>query len=372
MEQHVTSDIQCILREHLRQLRCSTPACAFDKTEAALSDIRTGYLNGQPVKRLVVTLRSPGCAWTITGGGCTMCGHWAGTTRGERPLAEESVAQFRSEIAKYDLSAIRVLSLYNSGSVLNRDELGPEALETILHDIRRIPSIGKVVLETRSEYVDAARVRKLASILAPQALLSIAMGLETADDTRRELCLNKGVSTSAIAGTVSSLTGIAEVQLYVLVGLPFLTESESIEDAVAALRYAHAMGASEIHLEPLTIQRHTLIEQLSAHGLVRLPSLYTVYEVLRRVVPEIRPYVSPFMHMPLPDLIPSGCPRCTRRLRDGLLEHYNLVRDRDSLEYEYCSCIANWHRSLEETDPRPLEERVHDALYRLAGSISAC
>jgi hypothetical protein len=301
-----------------------------------------------------------------------MCGHWAGTTRGECPQAAESVAQFRREIDKYDLSGIRVLSLYNSGSILNPDELAPDALETIFHDIRRIPSIGKVVLETRSEYVDTAYVQTLVSILAPQALLSIAMGLETADDTRRELCLNKGVSTNAIASAVSSVAGIAEVQLYVLAGLPFLTESESIEDAVDAIRCAHIMGASEIHLEPLTVQRHTLVEQLSALGLVRLPSLYSIYAILQRVVPDIRPYVSPFMHMPLPDVIPSGCPRCTERLRDGLLEHYNLVRDRASLDYGDCSCIESWHRRLEETDPRPLEDRVSDALYRLAGSVPAC
>ena len=90
-----------MLQNALQTVRRNTPEREYPVTRAAMSDIRTGYLDGKPVKRLVITLRSPGCAWTMASGGCVMCGHWAGTTRGIVPSAEDTVAQFRNEIARY-------------------------------------------------------------------------------------------------------------------------------------------------------------------------------------------------------------------------------------------------------------------------------
>jgi hypothetical protein len=353
------------LRGILHAVRANTPRSPFPRDLAASSDIRTGYMDAEPVNRLVITLRGPGCSWVSRGGGCVMCGHHAGTTRGEIPLPEEYLAQFRSEIARYDLSSVRVISLYNSGSMLNPGEVPPEALALILRYIRELAPIRKVVLETRAEYVCRKRVAELRRLLGPGKILAVAIGLETADDLARELCVNKGCSLDEIARAVRSVKGLAETQLYVLLGVPFFTESEAVEDAVHSLECARDLGADEIHIEPLTVQRHTLFERLYRAGICRLPSLYSLYEVLRTVVPEIRPYVSPFLHMPPPEIIPGGCPACTERLIDGLLNRYNIRRDYESLAYPPCACMESWRERLAERDSRPLTERVADALERL-------
>ena len=368
----MVSDTIALLRKTLQTIRRSTPAQTFSTTAAALSDVRTGYLEGRPVKRLVVTLRSPGCSWTRESGGCVMCGHWAGATQDGTPGYGDSLAQFRCEIRKYDLRDIGVLSIYNSGSVLNPRELAPDALMSMLAGVRAYPSIRKVVLETRAEFVDESYVGELAAILTPQVRLSIAMGFETADDTRRELCLNKGCSARRIEDAIERIRDVAEIQMYVLAGIPFLTEAEVLEDAVAAVRSARNMGADEVHIEPMTIQRHTLVEALAEAGLYRLPSLYTLFEILRRVVPEIRPYISPFMHMPLPERLPEGCPSCTARLREQLLNRYNISRDTASLDYDSCDCIPDWRTRLRKTDPRPLEQRVREALEVLGCGVLSC
>jgi len=349
----------------MRSLRLSTPYTVFPHDKAASSDIRTGYIDGRPVKRLVVTLRAPGCSWVERSGGCTMCGHYAGTTRGELPTADDYFLQFQREISQYNLNEISVISIYNSGSVLNPGEFGIDALKKIFRHIHNFPSIRKVVLETRAEYVNAGMLDELLNCLGPERTLTIAIGLETADDTKRQLCINKGCTTVDIERAVGALKGRAEIQLYVLLGLPFLTETEALEDAVKTIGCAHDMGADEIHLEPLTLQRFTLTDMLYRNGLLRLPSLYTLYEVLRSVVPAIRPYVSPFLHMPSPDMIPQGCPSCTNRLVDGLLKKYNINRDRFSLDYEDCACINGWRELLAETDSRPLTQRVNEAIIEL-------
>jgi len=361
--EHLTADN---LRGILHTVRAAVPRISFPLDRAASSDIRTGYIDGEPVRRLVVTLRGPGCAWVERGGGCVMCGHHAGTTRGDVPSPEEYLAQFRGEIAGYDLSGIRIISLYNSGSMLNPEEVPPDALALILRDIREFAPIRKVVLETRAEYVRRDAITGLLRELGPGKTISAAIGLETADDRTRELCLNKGCLLDDIARAVSSVKGLAEVQLYVLLGIPFLTEAETVEDTVRSLECARDLGADEIHIEPLTVQRHTLLERLHRAGICRLPSLHSIYEVLGAVVPGIRPYVSPFRHMPPPEIVPRGCSVCTERLIFVLLNRYNIRRDRASLACSPCACMDEWRERLAERDPRPLPERVAEGLERIS------
>ena len=354
------------LRSVMCGLRSITPVSSFSPDRAASSDIRTGYLDGRPVRRLVITLRGPGCEWVSRGGGCIMCGHYAGTTRGVVPSVEDTVSQFQREIALYDLENINVISIYNSGSVLNPAELHFEALRRIFSLIGKMPSIGKVVIETRAEFVCQEKISELLDILGPKRTLSIAMGLETADDNKRDLCVNKGCTLKEIECAVRVLKGLTETQLYILLGLPFLPEAEVIDDTIHSIRCAQKIGADEIHIEPATLQQYTLTYYLAGAGLYRLPSLYSLYEVLRAVVPEIKPYVSPFLHMPLPEKVPGGCPLCTENLIHGLLHRYNIERSRVSLEYDTCTCLPEWRKRLKETDTRPLPVRVMDALSKLS------
>ena len=85
------------LRCVMHSIWAGTPITPFPSDRAASSDIRTGYVNGQPVNRLVITLRGPGCVWVKRGGGCVMCGHYAGTLQGVAPTIKETISQFRSE-----------------------------------------------------------------------------------------------------------------------------------------------------------------------------------------------------------------------------------------------------------------------------------
>ena len=353
----------------MRSIRLSTPHRAFPLDRAASSDIRTGYVEGKPVKRLVVTLRGPGCSWVTQGGGCLMCGHFAGTTQGILPSVAETLTQFVSETSRYPLDEITVISLYNSGSVLNPDELRHEALRELCQRISAMRSIRKVVFETRACFIDRTRLCEIKKILGSHITLTVAVGLETADDVRRNVCINKGCSLGQIGRSLDSIRGIAESQLYVLLGIPFLTEAEAIDDAVATIRCARHMGADEIHIEPLTLQAHSLTGLLISRGLCRLPSLHSIYEVLRRVLPDIRPYVSPFLHMPLPDRIPEGCPHCTERLIHGLLHTYNISRTPESLACEPCDCAAEWRELLAEVDNRALHIRISDALAALSCGV---
>jgi len=76
--------------------------------------------------------------------------------------------------------------------------------------------------------------------------------------------------------------------------------------------------------------------------------------------------------MPLPEKIPSGCHLCTDRLIKGLLEKYNITRDKAFLNYDYCLCIADWEKEMDKSDSRSLEERIISASNMLEEKSSVC
>jgi radical SAM enzyme (TIGR01210 family) len=356
-----SSEARADLKKTLELIRNRHPRGIVEPGKALASDIRTGYLRGRTVERLVITLRSSGCGWVRRGGGCTMCGHYPGTTQGTPVHPQDFVAQFKQEVAFHGGRLPPVLCLYNSGSVLNEGEVPQEALDGILAEVAEKDEIEKVVLESRPEYCSEEKIESIRKRIGSRTL-EIAMGLESCDDRVLTMTLNKGFLVSDFRRMVESIRQYVRVRIYVLLKGPFLTEGEAVEDAVASIRFAETLSPSEIHLEPATLQEHTLLYSLYNAGMYRLPWLWSVYEVLRRVGTESRVYVSPFNHMPRPAFIPENCPECTESVRNLIIEHYNLTFDLDPLEQYRCSCRKEWEEALSEQDPRPLDERVLQGL----------
>jgi hypothetical protein len=355
------NSVRTDLKKALFQIRSRDPNTVYDPARALSSDIRIGYLHGRPVERLVITLRSAGCGWVRRGGGCTMCGHYPGTTRGEplRPL--DFLRQFQKEMAFYRDRNVPVLCLYNSGSMLNEEEIPGEALAGILDMVARKEGIKKVVLESRPEYCSKEKIRWIRKQLGPKRL-EIAMGLESSNDQILALTLNKGFASEEFRSMVEEIKEYVPVRIYILLKGPFLTEREAVEDAVSSIRFARTLSPREIHLEPATLQEHSLLHSLHGAGHYRLPWLWSIYEVLRRVGRECRVYVSPFSHMPRPYRIPENCRVCTGTIQDLLTRHYNRTFDLSPLHGYSCTCRSEWEEALLEEDPRPLAVRVIQGL----------
>ncbi|MFC1855974.1 archaeosine biosynthesis radical SAM protein RaSEA [Thermodesulfobacteriota bacterium] len=349
------------LHKALREIRGNIPKPTFNIKKAASSDIRIGYIGGKPKKRLVVTLRSSGCSWVESHGGCTMCGHYAGTTRGEKITEADYLVQFKREIAKYDFADVPILCLYNAGSVLNSDEISSETLSGILQEVSKIDAIKKVVFETRSEFVTEDVIANIKSNLA-QDDFEIAIGLESSNEDVREFCLNKGLDIADFTRAVKLVKEHAKLRLYLMIKPIFLTEAEGIEDAVRSFNDSLIYSPDEVHFEPATIQEHTLAYDMYQKGTYRAPWLWSIIEVLKRIGGEKRAYVSPFMHMPSPLIVPHNCEKCTEKLTQMILEDYNRNFDLTIFDGVTCECRVEYEKELNYVDPRPLSERVSDYL----------
>lgn len=356
------------VRELLKIIRDDTPKMVFDTKKAASSDIRIGYLKNKPVKRLVVTLRSSGCGWIKESFGCTMCGHYAGTTKGEKIDGSDYIAQFVNEIKKYDLSDTPLLCLYNAGSILNGDEISTRALGEILKEISKRDEIKKVVFETRSEYVNEESIRNIKQNLR-QDDVEIALGLESTDEKVRSLCLNKGLDRDDFFRAVKLIKENFGLRLYLMIKPLFLTEREGVEDAVRSFNDTLAYSPDEIHFEPATIQDHTIAHHLHKSGEYRPPWLWSIIEVLKRLPAGQRVYVSPFQHTPSPTVVPYNCKECTPKITKMILEDYNTHFDPAIFDGLECGCKEDYQRELSVINPRPLEERVYHASSSLLDKL---
>ncbi|MEN6403780.1 MAG: archaeosine biosynthesis radical SAM protein RaSEA [Armatimonadia bacterium] len=335
-------------------------------TEAARSQVREFYLDGGCCERVIIYLHSPGCRWAAqTDGGCYMCGHWAGTKQGQTIPSSLIVEQVHSELAKYDWAKYPVLCVYNAGSFTCDREITPQARREILQAIGAVPELKLLIVESRPEFITPPMAEQFASLVPFH--VQVGVGLESASDRIRRLCINKGFEREDFELAIATLNqaGVGSLA-YVLLKPPFLTEIEAMEDAVDSVRYAFEVGVEAVSLEPVSVQPHTLIERLHDAGVYRVPWTWSVREVIRATAHLGDVRIGGFEYHPAPYTIVHNCPDCDEAAYHAIA-HYNATKDLGPLNALDCSCIGAWEAEC-GLSTEPLEQRiisdclaVHDA-----------
>ncbi|MCC6535848.1 MAG: archaeosine biosynthesis radical SAM protein RaSEA [Burkholderiales bacterium] len=326
-------------------------------------DEREEFFDGACRKRLVIYLLSQGCDWALKKAhGCTMCGHLAKQTRRLAIPAGDHQRQFQSVFDTTDWSRYPILNLYNNGSFLNDAEVSAAERRAIVQAIGANPHIRMVVFETRPEFVREDRVRELRDLL-PGKHVEIAIGLETIDDHRRAVCINKGFTLRQYDRAAAIVTKYLKLRTYVLLKPPFYAEAEAAEDAIATIRHAFSAGSATVSLEPCTIQAYTLSEHLSACGLYEAPWLWTIVEVVRCTAALGKLVVGMFQFYPAPTLVPHNCDACNETVLERL-RRYNRSLDPAVFEGLACDCQAAWHVEMSRA-AAPFENRVMEGIRRM-------
>jgi len=343
----------------LRRLQSLAPYREFDLTKVGLTHIREGFLEGRAIQRVIIVLRSRGCSWALRGGGgCTMCGHFAATTRDKEIPASVYVNQFLNEFRRHNWKKYSMLCLYNSGSFLNDHEVSPEARRRILDLIAQEKAIRAVILESRPEYINNDIASEIREILSGKHV-EIGIGLETSNDNVRDLCINKSFTLSSFTKAVQILKkNDLKVLSYVLVKPPFLTESEAIEDAVSSANKAFELGVDFVSLEPVSVQPYTLVQFLYEGKKYRPPWIWSVVEVAKATLRNgfIRIGVPPEF-FPIPLTFAHNCEKCDPKVISAIRE-FNKSYDPSFLEDISCSCQIHWKESLMQGIPHYMGEGI--------------
>ena len=282
------------------------------------------------VDRWVVELPGAGCEWFKKTGGCTMCGFNQSTykyTFGGR-LYPHFVFMLIFSWAKFLVRKAKpeILVIYNGGSFLSVKEIPLKTQLAILKFVRQHPTIRKIMVESRAEFVTEIKLRQYKEALGEKKL-EIAIGLESANDKVRNECLKKGMSKATFAKAIK-LCHIFEIQTFAYVFLKphCLTEKEAVEDAIKSIKYCFQTGVDEVSLSCAFVQAGTLLHKLYQAGKFQPPKLWSIIEVIQKTASLGPVRIGSFDDEPPPIAQPHNCGHCDSELLVAI-EHYRLHQD---------------------------------------------
>jgi radical SAM enzyme (TIGR01210 family) len=296
-------------------------------------------LDGQKTRAWVLILRTSGCSWAR----CTMCGYHGEAAPAS---ADDIMHQFTEALGRR--SDEPIAKLYTSGSFFDEREIPAMIRKKILGELGG--RFRRVVIESRPEYVTDAVLREATGICPG---LEVAMGLESASERVLHLSVRKGFTFNDFAQKAALARDCgARLRAYILLKPPFLTEKEALDDAVRSMLQAAPL-CDTISLNPVNVQRGTVVEHLWKRRIYRPPWLWTAASAAleaRRGIGRQRQDVRIVC-------APSGagqqrgahnCGLCDAAVT-GALEEFSLTQDPAVLENALaagCDCTGSWRDAL--------------------------
>lgn len=297
-------------------------------------------LHGRVVEAQVAILETEGCSHHRGSGGCTMCGY-VDDTRVRGPTEEELLDQIDHVVQAAE--GVPWVKLYNSGSMLDPDEVPPRVLERV---VEAFEGAEMLTIESRAEFVTDETV----SLLGDPSRVEVAIGMESACDAVLAGSVHKGMTMDDFQRAAGVVRGAgAALRAYVLLKPPFLTEAEAIEDAVEAVAGAVSAGATTASLNPVNVQGGTLVDYLHHRREYEPPWLWSVVEVLRRASDGLPPGTR-VLSAPTAGGKARGahnCGDCDGRVLQAI-EFHRLSGDVAELDrVPDCGCQTRWRAQLD-------------------------
>ncbi|MEK9650852.1 MAG: archaeosine biosynthesis radical SAM protein RaSEA [Poseidonia sp.] len=316
--------------------------------------------DGTPCEAVTVILRTKGCHWWWSSG-CTFCGYFNDTR--DDVTSEDLHAQWEAAKAAHDHFAKQAMvKVYTSGSLLEDREIPVDFQETVLNDCHQLGK--ELIVESRCEQLTEA---KLAWATGINPSFTVAIGLEAYDDEVLRFHVNKGFSTAAWDRAVKNLQRFnLRIKTYLMFKPPFMSEADALDHCVTWIQSV-AERSDEISVNPMNIQRGTVIDRLHRHDEYRPPWLWSLVEMIRRSHPIIHPQGGVngdddqvcrlIVHPTAGGKIRGShnCGSCDAEVV-AAIERYAVSGDLMEFEGLTCSCLAVWENEvfLERHLPLPL------------------
>ena len=316
--------------------------------------------DGTPCSAVTVILRTKGCHWWWSSG-CTFCGYFNDTR--DDVTNEDLHAQWAYAKSKFDdFKDHAMVKVYTSGSLLEDREIPVPFQETVLRDCQ---DLGKeLIVESRCEQLTE---EKLAWATSINTSFAVAIGLEAYDDEVLRFHVNKGFTTKSWDRAVENLKKFnVRVKTYLMFKPPFMNEADALLHGIKWIE-AVAEKSDEISVNPMNIQRGTIIDRLHRHNEYRPPWLWSLVEMIRQAHPTIHPnntgnggegQVSRLIVHPTAGGRVRGahnCGACDAEVV-AAIERYAVSGELAEFEGLECDCQKAWSEevALEHALPTPL------------------
>ncbi len=328
-----------------------------------MSNTRFSYIdevfdikNDGVISRWILLLPGTGCIWAKEHGGCHMCGFKykiEQVSKGRASSHGHLMKVYRLGQFMISDTSPKNLTIYNGGSFLNDEEIPSQTQLKICRQVYKHPTIQKLFVESRPEFVTESKVGSLISTLGGKTL-EIGIGLECVSDEIRAKCIHKGFSRKDFEEAVRVLKeNKAKLLTYVFLKPIYLTEAEAIQEAINTIAYAFKAGSDEVALEAAFIQKGTMMEKLYSRGRYKPPWLWSIIQVIKSTHHLGPVSIGGFEDEPLPINIPHNCQKCSPKIMD-LFEEYKRTHNIRLFKGLGCECKTVWEKELTKAQKRSL------------------
>jgi radical SAM enzyme (TIGR01210 family) len=275
-----------------------------------------------------------------------------------------------------------LMVINTSGSFLDPEEIPRTIRKRMYEELSRFKKT-VFVFETHATTINEEVIDECLSYFSPKNI-NIEIGLESSNEWIRKHCINKQLSDEELKNTFRMLNkkGIQAIA-NIVIGIPFLSVSENVNNAVETINWAFRNGAARCCVFPVNIKPYTLVQWMNNNGLYKQLSLWALVDTLSRIRKAFVPRVninwyqkSPPLENPLYSesiIGPSTCDNCYQNVVD-LLEKYflgDIDRNQiiDQLNLIRCTCREEYVREYETIETANLKERVKKAYQDIGSKI---
>jgi len=229
-------------------------------------------------------------------------------------------------MARGSIKKAKEVSIFNAGSFFNERELSPHFTKWLLNYLSKFPSIERIMVESRCEFIDSNKMEKSIRLLDGKEL-TIGIGLESQDDHIRNVLIRKGLSKRAFENTVSLIHNSGgTVMAYVFLKPVGLSEKKALNETIKTIEYALSVGVDEIEISCAFIQENTPMAAAYEKGEFAPPTLWSILKIIELVEKNSWPVcIGRFEDEPQPVAVPSNCPGCTDSI-SAAIEQYRQTR----------------------------------------------
>ena len=288
-----------------------------------------------------VIFRTRGCAWWWKSG-CTFCGYFNDVR--DDVTADDLFAQWdEAKLRLDDFEGCSMVKVYTSGTFFEDRENPPEWQEAILKETHERDM--HLVIEAQAQMCTP---EKIAGVAERHPGCTGAIGLEAYDDAVLRFHVNKGFSTKQWHRSIDMLreNGL-RVKTYLLFKPPFMSEGDALE--LTSKWVSEVAPLSEdVSVNPMNIQRGTIVDRLYRNREYRPPWLWSLVEMLERTHDDIAESGARIIVHPTAGGRPRGAHNCGSCDADvvAAIERYSVSADIREFANLDCQCRGVWRAEV--------------------------
>ena len=167
-----------------------------------------------------------------------------------------------------------------------------------------------------------------------------------------------------------------------LIGIPFLSTKEQLDDAIESINIAFENNIDEVTLFPINVKKYTLLYELYENNLYKQISLWMLIEILNNIKEEYLDKITfawfgnrDMVYSNNSTIFPKCCDSCKRKLNDFFenIQKYTAKENKKRIsnlieKSNSCNCRREFLNELNSIEEKNFEERIkkiYDFLEKL-------